>query len=463
MTRLFEVPREVRPLVASSIVSNIVLLVLFAAAAIWFTTGVRHAIGQQQNIRRAQVARSAVLRFQIDEESSLRGFELTSDKAFLEPYNVALVRMPIAFSILYPSGTAAGVNPSLFQAERAINARWLHVVAAPLIANPHRADHDALDLRGKTLIDSFRARDATVTAQLGTAADRVDAASARLIATVLGLTLGFGFFIALVLSFYSIVQSRLNEALSTQHDAYEAEKRIADSLQEAFVQQRLPHVAHLALSAIYVPAKLEAQVGGDWYDAFELPDKRILFSIGDVAGHGLDAAVVMSRVRQAIIATALHENDPGVVLARANAALILQDVTMVTALCGFIDPRTFEIRYATAGHPPPLIVADGRAAFLDRDGPPLGALDRPIYPVMRYVAAPDSLLVLYTDGALEYERDLDRGEKLLLQAATLAAVQRGDPSRDIFARLFGDAAPPDDVAILTALFARSDQLPLAMK
>jgi CHASE3 domain sensor protein len=460
VNRLFEVPREARPFLASSVISNVVLLLLFAAGSVWFTLSENNAVRQQQAIRRAQDARSTTLRYQLDEETALRGYELTKNGSFLEPYDAALDRMPGAFRLLDSFGPAAGADPSLSHQEHVLNARWLRTVAAPLIASPYRIGHVALERRGKALVDEFRARDGMVTDQLNAASDDVDSATARLQATILTLMLVFGAFVAAVLAWYSITQSRLHGLLWEQQGAYEAEKHIADALQAAFVQERLPELHRIALNAIYVPAKMEAQIGGDWYDAFELPDKRILFSIGDVAGHGLDAAVIMSRVRQAIISTALHEQDPGEVLVCTNAALMLQNPTMVTALCGFIDPQTLQIRYATAGHPPPIVVVGANAAFLAHEGPPLGALDHPQYPTMRHLAVPGSMLVLYTDGVLEYDRDLDRGEKLLLEASKQAAAAGGDSALHIFKQLFGDDAPPDDVAILTARFQDD---PLAIK
>ena len=85
---------------------------------------------------------------------------------------------------------------------------------------------------------------------------------------------------------------------------------MADTLQRALLPERLPVDDRLAFDAAYLPGASEAIVGGDWYDAFRLPDGRIAFSIGDVAGHGLRAAIVMGEVRQAFRAAALNPNSP---------------------------------------------------------------------------------------------------------------------------------------------------------
>jgi serine phosphatase RsbU (regulator of sigma subunit) len=98
-----------------------------------------------------------------------------------------------------------------------------------------------------------------------------------------------------VFFYFSAQRNRKFAETTRQRMLYENEKRIADALQSAFVQKALPVIPNLGFHASYMPAGAEARVGGDWYDAFELPGGRILFSIGDVAEHGVEAAVFMSR------------------------------------------------------------------------------------------------------------------------------------------------------------------------
>jgi serine phosphatase RsbU (regulator of sigma subunit) len=251
---------------------------------------------------------------------------------------------------------------------------------------------------------------------------------------------------------FGVYQTRAARRAFENRLLYDNQKRIADALQTAFLNTNLPSAPSLGLHATYIPAVREAQVGGDWYDAFELPDKRILFSIGDVAGHGLDAAIVMSRARQAIIAAALHENDPGKVLGRANDAILLQDARMVTAICGYIDPTTFEVTYATAGHPPPILARAGSpAAFLPHAGIPLGILASESYPTFVATAADGAVMVLYTDGVIEHKRDIVVGETRLLEAVS-RAVHDEDPALTIQRLIFAGEPPTDDVAILTVTF-----------
>ena len=238
-----------------------------------------------------------------------------------------------------------------------------------------------------------------------------------------------------------------------------AEKRVADQLQEAFQQQQLPVLRNLGFSATYIPATTGA-IGGDWYDAFELPDGRIMFSIGDVAGHGVEAAVTMSRARQAILGVALGASDPGEVFARANLAFMLQDTKFATAICGYVDPATLRVTYATAGHPPAILVGlDGVARHLEYDGLPLGVAHDAEYPSFEVQVDHGAILVLYTDGLLEYDRDLLAGERRILEAVSAIALRRIDnPAAAIRDVIFSGYEPTDDVAIMTIAFA---QHPLA--
>jgi serine phosphatase RsbU (regulator of sigma subunit) len=178
-----------------------------------------------------------------------------------------------------------------------------------------------------------------------------------------------------------------------------------------------------------------------------------MFSIGDVAGHGVAAAVVMNRARQAILAAALHESDPALVLQRANATILLQeDGVMVTALCGFIDPGNREVVYATAGHPAPMLAHAGKPpAFLPHDGVPLGVFPESAYRRFVAQAQPGDVLVLYTDGMIEHGHDIVAGEARLIEAA-VHAVDAENPAGALFEAIFGSDAPADDVAVLAVSF-----------
>jgi serine phosphatase RsbU (regulator of sigma subunit) len=416
----------------------------------------------QSQIRLAQTLRGALMRSQVDEETGVRGYLDTNDRTFLEPYNAALQSFPQRSKRLHEILVQYGRDGELgiVEEETHLNFLWLNAVAKPLIAHPTQRNL-ALQIAGKHLVDNFRKRDEALTKELTAAATDADDRLHRAIVAsiVFSASLLALFSVGGLIFAYYLSRSARREF--ENRVLYQNQKRIADSLQNAFLQKSLPMTPGIGLHAMYVPATTEAQVGGDWYDAFTLPDGRLLFSIGDVAGHGLDAAVVMSRARQAIVAAALQESDPARVLSRANDAIMLQDSRMVTAICGFINPHTLEITYATAGHPPPIVAGPGKpAAFLPHEGIPLGIIHGTEYPMFRTVASRDALIAFYTDGVIEHKRDIFDGERRLLEAVD-GAVGRDDPAVAIHETVFSGTSATDDVAIFTVTFRSLDGTPHA--
>ncbi len=231
---------------------------------------------------------------------------------------------------------------------------------------------------------------------------------------------------------------------------YMRERRVAHSFQTALLPVAFPKRAGRAFHAAYAPATDEAEVGGDWYDAFDLPDGRLAMSIGDVAGHGLEAAVIMGEVRQTFRVAAMENRDPGAVLDMANRLLMLRpEPTMVTALFATYDGTT--LTYASAGHPPPVLcTAEGQAERLPISGVPLGVEAGDGRPTWTVTMPPGALLVLYTDGLIECGREVIGGEQALLAAVReQVSVQEGDPAKGIRDRMLGSRRNTDDVAILT--------------
>jgi anti-sigma regulatory factor (Ser/Thr protein kinase) len=213
-------------------------------------------------------------------------------------------------------------------------------------------------------------------------------------------------------------------------------------------------VPGLVLDAVYQAGKSEASIGGDWYDAFELDDGRLIVSVGDVMGSGLEAAAKMGAVRQAIRGAAEVAPDPVAILNAADRTFAKAHPDgLVTAFLGIIDPLSGTIAYASAGHPPPFIRRpDGAVDRLGGRGLPLGlrsegALEATSVALLE----DDALLVLYTDGLTEAERDVEAGE-VRLAGALAAIVQSESPAQDLRHRVLGDDGsiePRDDVAILT--------------
>jgi PAS domain S-box-containing protein len=232
-------------------------------------------------------------------------------------------------------------------------------------------------------------------------------------------------------------------------EAYERERRVARSFQQAAMLQTLPRIPGLRFDAIYEAAHAEATVGGDWYDAVRLPDGRVMLSIGDVSGSGLDAAVTMGSVRQSIRTAALINPEPVMVLEAVDRIVrAMGDERFVTAFVALLDPVTFELRYAGAGHPPPALRApDGSVALLGGGDLPLGLRQRETSRSAGVTVRPGSLLVAYTDGLIEYDRDPVAGERELIEAAGRA--RRAGAAHDVYRHIVGDRPARDDVAVLT--------------
>jgi PAS domain S-box-containing protein len=235
--------------------------------------------------------------------------------------------------------------------------------------------------------------------------------------------------------------------------AYERERRVATTFQRAALDSSLPDVPGLTFDAIYQAAMLEATVGGDWYDAFRLPDGRVMVSIGDVAGKGLDAAVAMASVRQSIRTAALINPQPVAVLNAVDRIVrAMGDAQYVTAFVGVIDPVSFEFTYSTAGHPPSFLRdAAGEVRSLGEGELPLGLRRRSEESGTTIVVEPGSVLLCYTDGLTEFDRDPVTGERDV-RAALRDATD--SIAHEIFARVTRGRPAHDDVAILAVTFVR---------
>ena len=232
---------------------------------------------------------------------------------------------------------------------------------------------------------------------------------------------------------------------------YERQREVARTLQASFLPPALPHADGVQFDAVYAPGTRDLTIGGDWYDAFAFADGTIAFSIGDVAGHGLDAAVPMGKTRQTFRALAVVETDPARALAGADSVLRREHPDVfVTAIVGTYDTGTGALRYANAGHPPPFVRAqDGSLTRLDAAGVPLGLGMFDALRTRETALAPGDLLVAFTDGLIETTRDIEEGERILAKTlAHPAFAFCSDPAKLLRARILPQIAG-DDVAILT--------------
>jgi PAS domain S-box-containing protein len=237
---------------------------------------------------------------------------------------------------------------------------------------------------------------------------------------------------------------------------FEREHTTAETLQRSLLPDRLPEVPGIVLEARYLPVTSNMEIGGDWYDAFMLPDGRLAVAVGDVMGKGVTAAAGMGKIRNALRALALTDPRPAAVLTgldRLFAATEL-DEQVTTVAYVVIDPLTGEGTAGNAGHLPPLLVSPGHPPQLDTTTPPgtpLGwASPRKQYafPLHR-----GNTVVWYSDGLVESrDRGLDTGlDELVAVAAQASPEVIAHPERlleYLVDRMLAGHEQDDDVTVL---------------
>lgn len=251
------------------------------------------------------------------------------------------------------------------------------------------------------------------------------------------------------LPFYREFGRRVAPSIASAY-LYERERRVAESFQRGALPARLPDVPGFEFSAIYEAGRAEALVGGDWYDAFQLIDGRIVVSIGDVAGSGLAAAITMANVRQAIRGVAQVHADPALMLEAADRTLRSEAPNrFVTAFVGVIEPLGGTITYRSAGHPPPIVLhADRSIELLQNRGLPLGLYEREERDSPFVTLETGSTLVLYTDGLIESTHEIIEGQRRLDVAVQSDAIMSSpDPAKELHDSVLVEGSR-DDVAIL---------------
>jgi serine phosphatase RsbU (regulator of sigma subunit)/PAS domain-containing protein len=206
--------------------------------------------------------------------------------------------------------------------------------------------------------------------------------------------------------------------------AQQAHLELATAVQKSMLPTLPEHLPGLEVAARYRPSRKGLDIGGDWYDAFVLPDSAVALEIGDVEGHDVDAAALMGQVRASMRAIAAHEPDPGTVMSRTNNLLVTMGATRF-ASCTLlhIDSRDGQVTGTSAGHVPMLRAhKDGSHEVLKLPGGPVLGIDPDTdYPEETFALDHDSALVLVTDGVVEgpgltLDDGLERAGRLAAEA-----------------------------------------------
>jgi serine phosphatase RsbU (regulator of sigma subunit) len=243
---------------------------------------------------------------------------------------------------------------------------------------------------------------------------------------------------------------RLNEEL---RQAHARERQVALTLQEAMLHS--PHLArHRDTAVRYLPAVGTLNVCGDWYEVVDLPENRFAVAVGDVVGHGLEAAAVMGMLRSALSASLRAVEGPARALDVLGLyARYVEGALATTVVQAVVDTHAGRIMYSSAGHPPPILVhQDGACDLLDQaTDPPLGARPKHVpRPQADLPYTPGDTHVLYTDGLIERRgEDIDAGLQRLTDA--LARHARRTPERladALLAHLGVSSGARDDIALV---------------
>jgi anti-sigma regulatory factor (Ser/Thr protein kinase) len=231
------------------------------------------------------------------------------------------------------------------------------------------------------------------------------------------------------------------------------QRHLAEALQRTLMPTTLPDTPGVRIAGRYRPALPGAELGGDWYDTFDLPDGRVAIVVGDVVGHGIPAATLMAQMRTAVRAFASEGHDPADVAGRLNDLLFREGIQRTATVAYLaLDQETNRVTAVSAGHVPPLVIDPaGEADYVDLpSGPPVGAARIAHYREVQFDVPPGSLVLLYTDGLVERrEEPLDVGlERLRTTAAAAATLPPLAFCDAMLSRGLENIDQEDDVALL---------------
>ena len=237
-------------------------------------------------------------------------------------------------------------------------------------------------------------------------------------------------------------------AAAVQSMTAAADRVAVDALQHSLVPSALPAVTGAELAARYIPGS--GAVGGDWYDVFRLPAGQVCVTVGDVAGSGLAAAVIMGRMRSTLRAYALETADPGEVLDRLDRKMQhFEPDALATVAYAVIEPGLDQMHVALAGHFPPVIARPGRPAELAsvRTGALIGVFPQARRPVTTVPVPPGNLLCFFTDGLVERPGEvIDEGLDRLCAAVTAQPPEAACAA--VMGAMVGSEPARDDIALL---------------
>ncbi len=232
---------------------------------------------------------------------------------------------------------------------------------------------------------------------------------------------------------------------------YGEQQTVSSALQRALLPKVTPDITGVEIATRYEAGLEDMDIGGDWFDVITCADGGFIFVVGDVSGHGVQAAVYMASLHYAIRAYAAEGDSASAVLEKLGALLdVERDGHFATVLCGHVDSDRRELTLASAGHFPPILVSQQKGSFVEMViGPPIGTTRGRAYPTTTVSIPPEGTLLAFTDGLVERKGEvIDIG---LAQLREAAAAGDGKPLPQLLSDVVAQLTPQgsdDDIAIL---------------
>ena len=388
----------------------VAVLIVAVQGAFQTRANIAATFGAQSRIVQAQLALEEMLRLQIDEENSVRGFTLTRDPFYAQQYAGAAQ----AFDQKLAEVTAILKTQHLTAELRtlddyaAFQDNWRAKIAQPLLAHPGR-DITEIDKENKAFSDYENGTAESIRDAL---AQRSDALERSTLGQVNRDTWVRSYWLAA----FGLLAILFNGYRSRLVNELEEERTTTETLQRAFRSEHMP-LPNCEVGSAYLSASSHVAVGGDVFDVYRLSDNLAMIFIADVSGKGVDAAVLTAFIKFTIRGIALRRRDPGAMLAEFNTAFaqtVENPYLFVSMFVGVLDTQLLQLRYASAGHDSAFIRRAAGVQQLAVTGPVLGVMEEPFDTKTIYLEDGDTI-VLATDGLTEAR--IRTGERLQEQGA----------------------------------------------
>jgi len=429
------------------LVSGLLIVILAIAVQGAFATraGISDTFARQSRMQQAQIALEDLLRLQIDEEDSVRGYSLTRDPFYKLQYAAALATFDRREWDVGLALRAEHLPERTLEEYSNLQATWRSTIARTLLANPGQPLAE-IDKENKVFSDFENRTAQAVRFELAqTSAKLAESTQRQVDRTLLVRAFWLAMFGLLAIVF-NVYRSRLNRAL-------EEERTTTEILQRAFRSEHVP-LPRCEIGSAYLSASSQLAVGGDVFDVYRLSDSLALVFIADVSGKGVDAAVLTAFIKFTIRGIALRRRDPGAMLAEFNTAFaqtVENPYLFVSMFIGVLDLDSFQLRYASAGHDSAFVRRASGMQRLAVTGPVLGVMEEPFETKVVNLEGGDTL-VLATDGLTEARTP--SGEQLSEEGAmkliAASSVQPQQLANELAARIktLGGNQTRDDLAIL---------------